>query len=120
MDPAPDLEDLALVFEGEPVHPFGVDDAPWPYALVRFALERGERRVELGIEPASEQVDLVLSSSGEQLVHLELHDVRSVVVERRGGLDLVGLVMDERSAVGSVWLRTRPQLSLTGRIGAEE
>ncbi len=120
MDPMPTLEDLVWLFESEPVYPFGVDDAPWPYVCVRFALTRGSTRVELEVEPASELVKLSLNSDGGELVGLELHQVRSLVVEKRAGQELLGLVFDEQLPVDGLWLQTKPSLSVTWRTGAGE
>ena len=116
----PTLEDLVWLFESEPVYPFGVDDAPWPYVCVRFVLTRGSTHVELEFEPASELVKLSLSSGGGELVGLELHRVRSLVVEKRAGRELLSLVFDEQLPVDGLWLQTKPSLSLTWRTGAGE
>lgn len=120
MDPMPSLEDLVRLFESEPAHPFGIDDAPWPYVCVRFALTRGSLHVELEAEPASELVKLSLSSDGGELVGLELHRVRSLVVEERAGRELLGLVFDEQLPVDGLWLQTKPSSSVTWRTGAGE
>jgi hypothetical protein len=120
MDPMPVLEDLVWLFEGAPVHPFGVDDAPWPYSCVRFSLVRGSAEVELEIEPASELVTLSLTSAGERVVELELHRVRSLVVEKRPDRELLGVIFDEQMPVDGLWLQTRPALALTWRTGADE
>jgi len=120
MDPMPTLEDLVWLFESEPVYPVGVEDAPWPYACVRFALTRGSIRVELEVEPASELVRLSMSSGGGELVSLELHQVRSLVVEKRAGRELLGLVFDEQLPFDGLWLQTKPSLSVTWRTGASE
>lgn len=119
MDPLPNLEDLAALFEGEPAYPFGVADSPWPYSCVRFFLERGALRVDVEIDPASDQVGVVLSFAGEQVVDLELHAVRALVVERRRGVGLLGVVFEERLRADGLWLRTAPQISLTWRAGAD-
>jgi hypothetical protein len=120
MDPTPKLENLVWLFESEPVYPFGINDAPWPYVRVRFALTRGSTRVELEIEPASELVKLSLNSDGGELAGLELHQVRSLVVEKRAGRELLGLVFDEKLLVDGLWLQTKPSLSVTWRTGAVE
>ena len=120
MDPLPDLDDLAALFESEPVYPFGIADSPWPYVCVRFAVARGAVRAEIEVEPASDQVSLALRSAGQQLVHLELHAVRSVMVERRHGIELLGVVFDEGLSADGLWLRTAPEVSLTWRAGADE
>ena len=96
----PTLEDLVWFFESEPVHPFGVEDAPWSCVCLRFALTRGSLRVELEVEPAPE--------------------VRSLVVEERAGRELLGLVFDEQSPVDGSWLQTKSSLSLTRRTGVDE
>ncbi|GAB3601665.1 hypothetical protein GCM10027586_04730 [Kineococcus gypseus] len=120
MDPMPVLEDLVWLFESEPVYPFGVEDAPWPYVCVRFALTRGSTRVQLEVEPASGRVGLSLSSAGAELVELELGSVTSLVVEKRAGRELLGVLFDERLPVGSLWLQTKPTVSVTWRAGATE
>ncbi|MBB2903117.1 hypothetical protein FHR75_003959 [Kineococcus radiotolerans] len=120
MDPMPALEDLVWLFENEPVYPFGVEDAPWPYACVRFALTRGSLHVEVEVEPASELVKLSLSSDGDELVGLELHQVRSLVVEKQAGRELLGLVFGEQLPVEGLWLQTKPSLSVTWRTGTGE
>ncbi|WP_432570463.1 hypothetical protein [Kineococcus sp. SYSU DK005] len=118
MDPLPALQDLARLFESEPLYPFGIQDAPWPYVCVRFTLTRGASRVQLQVEPASDLVRLVLHAAGEELVHLQLHAVRSLRAERAAGRELLGIAFDERLPVDGLWLRTRPSLSLTWRAGA--
>ncbi|NYD24949.1 hypothetical protein [Kineococcus aurantiacus] len=120
MDPMPALEDLVWLFESEPTYPFGMEDAPWPYVCVRFTLTRGAARVELEVEPASELVKLSLTSAGAELVDVELQSVQSLVVEKRAGRELLGVVFDERVPLGGLWLQTKPALSLTWRAGAAE
>ncbi|GAA0292505.1 hypothetical protein [Kineococcus aurantiacus] len=85
MDPMPALEDLVWLFESEPTHPFGAEDAPWPYVCVGFTLTRGAARVELEVEPASGLVELSLTSAGVELVDVELQSVRSLVAEKWAG-----------------------------------
>lgn len=76
--------------------------------------------MELEAEPASELVKLSLTAGAEQLVGLELHQVRSLVVEKRAGRELLGLVFDEQLPLDGLWLQTKPSLSLTWRTGAGE
>lgn len=99
------------------MYPFGVEDAPWPYACVRFALTRGSLHVVVEVEPASELAKLSLSSGGDELVGLELLQVRSLVGEKRAGRELLGVVFDEQLPIDGLWLQTKPCLSVTGASG---
>ncbi len=73
--------------------------------------------MELEAEPAAARVRLSSSSAGTELVELGLASVRSLVVERKAGRELLGVLFDERLLLDGVWLRTTSALSLTRRAG---
>lgn len=51
---------------------------------------------------------------------LELHQVRSLLVEKRAARELLGLVVDEQLTVDGAWLQTKSSWSVTWRTGASE
>ncbi len=129
MDPVPDLGDLIWLFENEPTYRYAEDDREvgyeldwremWPYTAVTFALERGDSRVQMYIEPGYHVVRLWLTVKGRELVDLDLRGVQRVAVDRTKDGELLRIEFPERADAETLWLRTKPDISLGWHVGTD-
>lgn len=114
IDVFPPMEDLVWLFESEPIYPFGAET--WPYAPVRFVLDRGADRIEVEIEPAEGSVTIELHRGGQQTLNLGLRHVRGLGTERRPDRELLHVDFDEAVPADALWLQTKPTVALTWQL----
>lgn len=125
MEPTPVLEDLVWLFEAEPQWTDAESDLArgrspgqyWPYAEAVFSLARSQIAITLTLSPGYEQARLRLSVTGQEVLDLQLREVRTVSIERLEGQELLRIDFRPEPVLRSMWVRTKPSISVGWEVG---
>ena len=103
----PELHELVSLFESEPVL---LDrDQPWFYNSLRWELRRGAQQISVEMEPSDGQISVVLSEAGRELLVLRV-TATGFSIDSRDQSEWLVLHMPERTGLGDIRVRTRPDL----------
>ncbi|MFI5780639.1 hypothetical protein [Nocardia sp. NPDC051570] len=130
MDPPPDLTDLIWLFETEPRWPHieelsepysdaAYEEQLWPCTTAIFRLQRKNTWAEMEIHPDHDQVHLIIGVGDDPLADLELASVRTVAVDKRSGRERLRIDFTDHTAAKTLWLQTKPDISLRWAMDAK-
>jgi hypothetical protein len=108
MEPFPKEHELISLFESEPR--LTDSDLPWTYNTLTFELTRGKDKVECEIHPGYEQLEFRWFRGTDELVVLELRDVRGLEAEQSRDTDSLIVKFREEGSLRDLRIRLRPSI----------
>ena len=109
-------EELQLLsfFEVEPKK--RDQDVPWPYNDFLYELVRGDLHLSCAIAPSYKDVRVKLKRAGSTVYELNAMDIEDVRYYNEKGREVLAFVINERE---TLWLRLKPEISITHEVKRE-
>jgi hypothetical protein len=88
-------------------------DVPWPHNDSLYEAVDGHVQISFAIAPSVKDVRIILKSDGVTLYELNAMGIEDVNYHHDKGRESLEIILSERN---SVWLRIKPQISITQTV----
>lgn len=106
--------DLLSFFEVEPKKKDR--DVPWPYNDFLYEVVQGDLRLSCAVAPAYKDVRIILKRGASVIYELRAMDLTDVKYHKDKGREVLAFVLNARE---TVWLRLKPEISISQEVKGE-